>query len=545
MPSTPALAPVSTLIPAPTPAPSQPAPIAAPTPATASHRAVYFLPEVSAGRVSNVLSGLKRGSELTGKENFAAWDQSIMMGITQLGLVGHIRDEADMTEVELANATVRNRPIVAPPEPGPVSSEEEIAEWGRYTANEMAIIQVLHYRMADSVRIGLPGADDRGSCCTAKELYLATKQQFGLGNLTVQTTTKNRLFATRANSMAAVTAYAKNYNNVALALARTDPQLNWSEVLQNYGRGLPPDPNITTARDDIIHNLSKDRKCSKKTWDVALEKVNDRVATWTPTTPSSPGGASAGGTNDSRHRRGGKERKKCENTDCNYWGTFEKFCSRHTPETPMNANTPSMNTNTNTTRSNTLPSKNTVAAVVGGANTITDSTYIACTLPEPQPSSGNSTIEQLRRDKPAVLHRLVQQYTIVLDSAATRHVIKDKRLFEEFDPMSEERVTTGVAGDVVVKGGGTCLLQVLLKETDMSLRLWLSNCLYSPEASFNLISGGVLIERGYSIVLNENDCRVLLPSRFSNTDRRLTWHIDFRHCLIFPTGSFISTDPWS
>ncbi|KAL0562975.1 hypothetical protein V5O48_019103 [Marasmius crinis-equi] len=341
--------------------------------------------------------------------------------------------------------------------------------------------------------------DDRGSCCTAWDLYVSAKQQFGLGSLTVMATTKKSLFATKAARMSDILAYVKNYNNTALALACANANISWSEVIQNFSQGLPSDPHIMVAKDKITQKLPK-LKCTKKTWDAALNMVNDRYVSWSSSSMSTSMSFSARGGNSgsggSGRKRGGGKRKQCE--QCNYWGGFRgQICDLHKPDgqdqqnTTTNANT---NTNTNTTsRFNTVPSKATIATVVGD-NTISDFAYIACTLPEPISSPGDSPIERLRLENPKALHRLVQEYSIILDTAATRHVIKNKNHFVDFDPASEKRVTAGVAGDVIVKGSGTCLLCVPLSGSSVWLHLWLPNCLYSPEAPFNLVSGGALIE---------------------------------------------------
>ncbi|KAL0057146.1 hypothetical protein AAF712_016226 [Marasmius tenuissimus] len=187
--------------------------------------------------------------------------------------------------------------------------------------------------------------------------------------------------------------------------------------------------------------------------------------------------------------------------------------------------------------------KPTVAAVVAETNAIVDSAYVACTVfSELSSSTEYSPLIDLEKEDPAAYRDICQTYHTVLDSAATHHVIRNKSLFVQFDPLSEEMVSTGVAGDVVVKGSGICCYETKLQGSSTVLRLWMPNCLYSPNAPFNLMSGGALIEGGYSLILDNTNPRILLPKRHSPDGlHRPEWQVEFRRRLVFPAGDFVSS----
>ncbi|KAL0056907.1 hypothetical protein AAF712_016478 [Marasmius tenuissimus] len=379
--------------------------------------------------------------------------------------------------------------IVAPPHLTALSSIEEIKEYSHYIANDSVVLQILLLRVNNEICLSLPGAVDVGGCCSARDWYLAGRTQYGLGNHTKVITAQMALFVTSAQNLSKVPAYVENYQSRTLAISRATREMDWKECIYHFRMGLPIHNKLVVIRDNIIHKLTQGQ-LTRTTFKKAVAMVNERMSTSKQRTADN-----LPKDQQDANRKSCPRRTKCQG--CNRWwnaGTTDCSCgqkllttgndrtaSMATPASTTAAGTPARATNAN---------KPTVAAVVTETNAIVDSAYVACTIfSEPSSSMECSPLIDLEKEGPAAYRDICQTYHTVLDSAATRHVICDKSLFVQFDPSSEEMVSTGVAGDVVVKGSGICCFEMKLQGSSTVLHLWMPNCLYSPNAPFNLMSG--------------------------------------------------------
>ncbi|KAG7098898.1 hypothetical protein E1B28_000798 [Marasmius oreades] len=267
----------------------------------------------AAGQVSNALTSIKKLAELTGKKDFAPWDTSVLGAISQLRLIGHIRSDGDAMH-DLENVDFCTQPIVALPIPTDLSSVEQIEEWGHYSANNNSILQILLSRMSDSVFTSLPGADQYGVCCTAKDLYAAVKRQYSLGNTTVIKASKVTL---------------ENYNTQTMVLTRACPTIDWHDIIHHLGKGLPDTSAILSIKDHLLHGYN-DTICLRSTFDSVYEMVSNCIVTWSSTHQKSSltGGANRGekNNNDSRKRWEKSQRQRCATPGWNWWGEVGKRC---------------------------------------------------------------------------------------------------------------------------------------------------------------------------------------------------------------------------
>ncbi|PPQ94219.1 hypothetical protein CVT25_006636 [Psilocybe cyanescens] len=83
---------------------------------------------------------------------------------------------------------------------------------------------------------------------------------------------------------------------------------------------------------------------------------------------------------------------------------------------------------------------------------------------------------------------------MLLDSGATSHLIKSRKMFHSYSEADARNVTTANLGTLRTQGGGTCYVNVSYK--GRSIRLKLNNCLHAPGAAVNLLSVGHLNSAG-------------------------------------------------
>ena len=83
-----------------------------------------------------------------------------------------------------------------------------------------------------------------------------------------------------------------------------------------------------------------------------------------------------------------------------------------------------------------------------------------------------------------------------IDAGATRHVCYDKKTFSTFEPIETgEKVFMGNSATLDIKGQG----KVVLKMTSRK-ELTLTNVLYVPEISNNLVSCSLMNSHGFRLV---------------------------------------------
>ena len=84
---------------------------------------------------------------------------------------------------------------------------------------------------------------------------------------------------------------------------------------------------------------------------------------------------------------------------------------------------------------------------------------------------------------------------VLLDSGATSHIIRNHSLFWLYDTSQASNVKTTNQGSLRALARGDCL--VMLHCQSGPIRLWLRDCLHTPEAVSNLLSVGRLVSKGF------------------------------------------------
>ncbi|WKA09042.1 hypothetical protein VitviT2T_026720 [Vitis vinifera] len=92
--------------------------------------------------------------------------------------------------------------------------------------------------------------------------------------------------------------------------------------------------------------------------------------------------------------------------------------------------------------------------------------------------------------------------TWLIDSGCTNHMTYDQGLFKELDKTVTSKVRIGNGAYLAVKGKGTVAI-----EGHTGLKL-ISNVLYVPEINQNLLSVGQLLEKGYKVLFEDNQCMI-------------------------------------
>ncbi|KAL0062429.1 hypothetical protein AAF712_010708 [Marasmius tenuissimus] len=175
------------------------------TPAPLTHHKVYLIAEVQSGQVNNALASIKKAPELTGKDTY---------------------------------------PLL----------------------HLLSPLQICWTNILRSM-MSLPSVNGCGVSRTARELYLAIKHQYGLGNSAVFKTTCNALYATTAEDVTKVSAYTEHYQKQALTLARASDNLDWSDVIHHFAAHLPDSPVISDLKYRLINAVAV-QHCSVNTFKI-------------------------------------------------------------------------------------------------------------------------------------------------------------------------------------------------------------------------------------------------------------------------------------
>jgi hypothetical protein len=91
----------------------------------------------------------------------------------------------------------------------------------------------------------------------------------------------------------------------------------------------------------------------------------------------------------------------------------------------------------------------------------------------------------------------------ILDSGATSHICSDKRLFTSLEPH-KIALRWGSAGQLYTSGIGT--VKVQFSSTNQKAEI--GDVLYVPELGVNLLSLGVLVEKGLNVIFNSKTCLI-------------------------------------
>ena len=94
----------------------------------------------------------------------------------------------------------------------------------------------------------------------------------------------------------------------------------------------------------------------------------------------------------------------------------------------------------------------------------------------------------------------------LLDPGTTSHIITNQAHFINFTPEDHSPVKTANQGELSTFGQGTCIVDITIGGVEHHVTL--QDCLYAPEAVFNLISVGCMLQRGWDCVFKG----LLLPS---------------------------------
>lgn len=93
--------------------------------------------------------------------------------------------------------------------------------------------------------------------------------------------------------------------------------------------------------------------------------------------------------------------------------------------------------------------------------------------------------------------------TWVLDSGASRHICSNRALFQSLEPTNIT-LEWGKASEIPVKEKG----EIRVKFNSTSLITTIKDCLYAPELGVNLLSLGLLTDKGFSVEFKGKDCLI-------------------------------------
>ncbi|KAF5187558.1 Retrovirus-related pol polyprotein from transposon tnt 1-94, partial [Thalictrum thalictroides] len=126
--------------------------------------------------------------------------------------------------------------------------------------------------------------------------------------------------------------------------------------------------------------------------------------------------------------------------------------------------------------------------------------------------STDKSSDVINKDRNAMLrHKSIK---FVFDTAATRHIVCDKRLLTNFQNCSTI-VKWGNAKSIQVSGMGDMFLR--FKNNDMLFKL--ENCMYMPQLGINIISHPQ-IRGNYTSVFNKDSCQILCKGKVIAHGRR-------------------------
>lgn len=96
----------------------------------------------------------------------------------------------------------------------------------------------------------------------------------------------------------------------------------------------------------------------------------------------------------------------------------------------------------------------------------------------------------------------------LIDSGATSHVVNNRHLFMKFDSHHKSQVDVANGGTESVCGKGTCSIEIL-NESGNVAQLKLSNVLFAPQITGNMLSVGKLCADGFTVCFGDSSCTIL------------------------------------
>ena len=96
----------------------------------------------------------------------------------------------------------------------------------------------------------------------------------------------------------------------------------------------------------------------------------------------------------------------------------------------------------------------------------------------------------------------------LLDSACTRHMAHDRRLFSSLKDTLQKNVLVGDGKRLEVHGEGEIILDVMSTEGNMK-KCRVQNVLYVPNLSHNLLSVSKISSDGKNVIFSKNICKIV------------------------------------
>ncbi|KAK7440830.1 hypothetical protein VKT23_016908 [Stygiomarasmius scandens] len=474
----------------------------------------YNIPEPSQGAITIAQGTMKDLEVLKGTDNFVTWESQVLNIITSLSLTGHICPDPPPGE----QCTLFNTPVTPPADP----TSTEFSNWRR---NDQLVSGLILQRLASDIRRGILPALTEGRPTTAREHWGHIQQRWGLANDVRIKAMLRKLFTAKASSINDLDMYITKYRNTINTVSGSRRELDWSEILQNLADGLPRQlPLICPVYLAISRQADQGPDfCTRQNFEPAtLELQNLWVC-----------------KSSSYERKQKKDKGKADLT-CEGCGgpghTFEncRDC-KHKGRTLQSG---SANTVTPKTPTASKPSTTTNSTVASTANVKTHTAYSACFL-ESSVYDVDTTLYTLQTAEPELYESLRSQYDCILDSGATQHLIRDRSHFITYDPAGVKDMRTANCGVLTTKASGTCLFRIYIEGSDEIVVLELVNCLHAPRAPVNLFSAGSLIENGFKIILDDEQCEILTPRSLVLPDQRSSWSIIYVNRLFFLSGEFV------
>lgn len=100
----------------------------------------------------------------------------------------------------------------------------------------------------------------------------------------------------------------------------------------------------------------------------------------------------------------------------------------------------------------------------------------------------------------------------IVDSGATSHVVNNPNLLTKFDTRQCSQVDVANGGTESVHGKGSCVIE-FVNENGNVAQTTISNILYAPQITGNMLSVGKLCDAGFQVCFDESTCKILYNNK--------------------------------
>ncbi|KAF5357520.1 hypothetical protein D9757_013060 [Collybiopsis confluens] len=481
--------------------------------------------------LSGLLAFIKELKPLDNNVSWARWQSSVREALMAGDLLCHILLD------EPSGSTPRTSLTVPSYRPQDSSAKQ-------WDARDRLARTVITYRLSDSAKALLPpSVNELGQRSTARDAWSALKEHFdvthdsqGLQAL------EYSLITTRVHD-GDIDGWVSKWKSVINVLHGSGQSVGWKNVLSTFAHLIPNHIVYAFICNDILQFIEKharglDDVTGYKAWNDFSSQVlrahrNDTIGNKLRGGGNRGNGGGSGGGNGGGPGGGGKGNERRRNGDSG------RNDGGGGPPKPSGSSPPK---STNVAHAaTTSPDKDTSTIINMPVDTSITSNIISSdvyALRDPLNCLIASTdVSQ------AIALASVHPSTILLDSACTTHLIRNRSDFITYDETTTRSVTTADSSSMITSGSGDCMLRINLAKSDKVLHLRLHNCLHAPNAPANLISQGALVENGFTLHIGGGDyTMIFIPHSNRGNGSREFFTAPQINRLTYIHGVFINTE---